>query len=258
MERSPPKYSNEITNLLELLIILKINFMARFRLLILIAFLLFGCYLLRAQGLQKGDSSYFARHFPKQESKSSLVFSGSFMHYIGIQNKLSVNYVRGLSGYYLYPLNAGLGIYYQYQIYKESYILSGINYQICHIASTESGILRFRYSEPSISVYLKHYFPKNERIGLFSTIGLSFGRMKLFASESHGHIAVWNDFGTKYLQNYSNDKSFVDIVFNTGVFFPSSHVEISPSVGYRVKDNWMGFYRHDLYYGLMVNYKFNL
>lgn len=232
--------------------------MRSFRFFISIAFLLLSCCLIWAQPCQKNDSTYLKKDFQKQESRSSLIFSSSFMHKIGMQNNLSANYVRGISDYYLYPLDAGLGVYYQYQIYKESYILSGINYQICHIASTESGILRFRYSEPSISVYLKHYFPKNERIGLFSTIGLSFGRMKLFASESHGHIAVWNDFGTKYLQNYSNDKSFVDIVFNTGVFFPSSHVEISPSVGYRVKDNWMGFYRHDLYYGLMVNYKFNL
>ncbi len=200
-------------------------------------------------GQEPGNS--FVVSATKQESRSSLIFSGSFMHFQGKQN----NDAGDILGYYTFPVNAGLGILYQYQIEKKSYLLSGINYQACHIASTEHGILRFRYREPSISVYFKHYFFRNKKNGLHSSIGLSYGRMKLMASESHGHIADWNDFGTTYLENYSNNNAFIDAVFTTGFFLSSSNIEIAPSIGYRVKDNWMGYYRHRFFYGLQINYE---
>lgn len=228
--------------------------MASFKLFILTTFLLFSCCLLGAQSLSKYDPLNSITDFSKQESKSSLIFNGSLMHKIGIQNDLSANYVRGISDYYLYPLNAGLGIYYQYQIYKESYVLSGINYQICHIATTENGIQRFRYNEPSFSVCLKHYFHNSEKIGLFTTMGLSFGLMKLMANEAYGHI-TWSDSDINYIENYSNDDTFTDLIFNGGIVFPSSHVEIAPTIGCRIKDNWMGFYRHRFFYGISINYQ---
>jgi hypothetical protein len=237
---------------------LEINFMTKFKpfkLIVLTSVLFFYCCTIGAQTRNKNDSIYLKTDFLKQECRSSLVFCGSFMHFQGKLNNNTTNYTSETMGYYSYPINPGFGIFYQYQIFKENYILAGINYQVCRIASTEFGILRFRYSEPGISVQLKHCFRRSGKIGLFSTIGLSGGQMKLFASESHGHIANWNDFGTKYLQNYSNDKLFVDIVFNTGVFFPSSQIEITPSLGYRVKDNWMSFYRHRFLYGFLINYQ---
>jgi len=228
--------------------------MSKFKLFILF---FFCCSSIGAQTRQKNDSTYLKKDIPKQESRSSLVFSGSFMHTQGKQNYLTTKDASGIMGYYLFPVNSGFGIFYQYQILKKSYILSGINYQVCHIASTEYAIMRFRYREPSISFYLKQYFFENEKIGLFSSIGLSFGRMKLLASESHGHIATWSDFGTKYLKNYSNSNTFSDLVFNTGIIFPSDHVEIATALGYRLKDNWMSFYRHRFFYGLTINYQLN-
>jgi hypothetical protein len=68
--------------------------------------------------------------------------------------------------------------------------------------------------------------------------------MKLLASESHGHNYDWNDFGTAHLEKYSNDKSFIDIVLTTGILSPSLNIDIAPFIGYRLKDNWMGYYRH--------------
>jgi hypothetical protein len=225
--------------------------MAKFKLFIL---LFLCCSSIGAQTSQKNDSTYLKRAYPKQESRSSLIISGSFIHSQGKQNHLTAKDVSGITDYYAFPLNPGLGIFYQYRIFKKSYILSGVNYQVCHIATTEDGIMRFRYREPCISFYLKHYFFENEKIGLFSSIGLSLGRMKLMASESYWHI-TWEDFGTKYLQNYSNNDTFNDLVFNAGVLFPSSHIEIAPAIGYRVKDNWMGYYRHRFFYGLTINYQ---
>ena len=54
---------------------------------------------------------------------------------------------------------------------------------------------------------------------------------------------------------YSNNDSFADIVFNVGILFPSSQIEIAPELGYRLKDNWMGFYRHRFYFGFQMNYQ---
>lgn len=226
--------------------------MAKFKLFILF---FFSCSSIGAHTYQKNDSTYLKKDFPKQESRSSLIISGSFIHSQGKQNQLTTKDASGIMGYYLYPVNLGLGISYQYQIFKENYLLAGINYQVCHVASTEAGIMRFRYTEPSISVHLKHYFLKNKKIGLFSLTGLSFGRMTLLASESHGHIATWSDFSTKYLEYYSNNNSFIDLIFNAGVFFPTSHIEIAPAIGCRLNDNWMGYYRHRFFYGLTINYQ---
>lgn len=226
--------------------------MAKFKLFILF---FFWCSSIWAYTQQKNDSTYLKNDFPKQEGKSSLVFSGSFIHFQGKQNHLTTNDVSGITDYYSGPSNTGLGIFYQYQISKKNYILSGVNYQVCRIATTEDGIMRFRYREPSISVHFKHYFFENDKVGLFSSMGLSFGRTKLTASESYGHM-TWSNFGTKYLQNYSNNNTFNDLVFNAGVLFPSSHIEIAPAIGYRVKDNWMGYYRHRFFCGLTINYQF--
>jgi len=225
-----------------------------FRLIILICILFFCCCSIRAQTQQKNDSTYLKKDFPKQESRSSLIISGSFMHFQGKQNHLVASDVSNITDYYYSPLNTGLGIYYQYRIFKENYLLSGVNYQICRIASTEDAIHRFRYREPSISVHLKHYFSENDKIVLFSTIGLSFGRMKLLASESYGHI-TWTEVGTTHLKNYSNNDSFTDVVFSTGILFPSGNIEIAPAIGYRLKDNWMSYYRHSFFYGLLINYQ---
>ena len=53
-----------------------------------------------------------------QESRSSLVFSGSFMHFQKKEGHAVVADVSSISGYYLFPLNPGLGVFYQYQIFR--------------------------------------------------------------------------------------------------------------------------------------------
>ena len=199
-------------------------------------------------------SNYLKKDFSKQESRSRLIFSGSFIHFQEKQGHAVEADVSNIRGYYLFPLNPGFGISYQYQIFDENYLLVGVNYLTCYISSTKDDILRFRYREPSFSICFKNYYFKNENVGLFSKIGLSYGQMKLLASEHYGHIK-WEDFNPKDLTAYSNKNSFVDIVFSAGVLFPSSHIEIAPSIGYRMKDNWMSYYRHQFYYGFQINYQ---
>jgi len=221
----------------------------------LIIFFFFCCSSLWAYTSQKNDSTYLKNDFPRQESRSSLVFSGSLMHFQEKRgNAVANNDVSNIDGYYLSPLNPGLGVSYQYQIFEENYLLVGVNYQTCYISSTKDDILRFRYREPSFSICFKNYFLKNEKIGLFSLIGLSIGRMKLSACEHYGHIK-WVYLNPKELMGYSNNDSFADIVFNAGILFPSSQIEIAPNLGYRLKDNWMGFYRNRFFYGLTINYQ---
>ena len=210
-----------------------------------LVFLSLCCCSIWAQSIEKSELN------KELERKSSIVFSGSFMHPQGEQS----GYATGTMGYYSYPVSPGIGIYYQNQLLKNSYLLFGINYQECHVASTKFGTFRFRYSEPSISIYFKHYLIEGEKIGLFSMIGLSCGQMRSLICESHGHNYDWNDFNTSYLDKYSNKKLFNDLAFNAGISSPSIHFEIAPSLGYRIKDNWMGYYRSRFSYGLSINYQ---
>lgn len=228
--------------------------MAKLKSLILTSVLVLCCCSIYGQTSHEKVSNHLEKDFPKQESKSSLIFSGSFMHFQEKQGNVIAGDVSNIRGYYLFPLNPGLGIFYQYQIFQENYLLIGANYRTCYISSNKNDILRFRYQEPSFSICLKSYYLKNENVALFSMIGLLYGRMKLLASEHYGHIN-WVDLNPKDLIAYSNNDSFVDIVFNAGVLFPSSQIEIAPELGYRMTDNWMSFYRHRFYYGFQINYQ---
>lgn len=222
---------------------------------IILASVLFFCYCsVGAQSREKYDSAYFKKDFPKQESRSSLVFSGELTHF---QEKRGIAVAAdgsNIDGYYLFPLNPGIELFYQYRADDKNYFLVGVNYRMCFISSTRYDILRFRYREPSFSIGYKKYFLKREKIGLYSSIGLSYGQTKLSDSEHYGHIK-WVYLNPKELMGYSNNDSFADIVFNAGILFPSNQIEIAPELGYRVKDNWMGFYRHRFFYGLTINYQ---
>jgi hypothetical protein len=199
-------------------------------------------------------SFVFTEDTKAQESRSSLVFSGSFLHFQEKQGNAIVGDNSRIEGYYLYPLNPGLGISYQYQIFKENYILAGINYQWCHLASDKNDILRFRYQEPAFSISFKSFYLKKENVGLFSSIGLTYGQMIQLTSEHYGHNN-WVDLNPKDLDAYNTNDSFADIVLQLGILFPSDQFEIVPELGYRMKDNWMSFYRHPFFYGLVINYQ---
>lgn len=225
--------------------------MAKFKLFI---FFFFWCSSIGAQTSQKNDSTYLKETFSKQESRSSLVFSGELTHFQEKQGNAVAGNVSNIDGYYLFPLNPGIGLFYQYQANDKNYFLVGVNYRMCTISSTRNDILRFRYREPSFSIVYKKYFFKREKIGLYSSIGLSYGQTKLSDSEHYGHIR-WEYKNPKDLMDYGNNDSFADIVFNAGILFPSNQIEIAPELGYRLKDNWMGFYRHRFYFGFQMNYQ---
>lgn len=228
--------------------------MANFKLIIITGILFCCCCQAWAQSSQKNNSNYLNTDFQKQESRSSLVFSGELTHF---QEKRGIAVAAdgsNIDGYYLFPLNPGIGLFYQYQADDKNYFLIGVNYRMCSISSTRYDILRFRYREPSFSIGYKKYFFKREKIGLYSSIGLSYGQTKLSDSEHYGHIK-WVYLNPKELMGYSNNDSFADIVFNAGILFPSSQIEIAPELGYRLKDNWMGFYRHRFYFGFQINYQ---
>ena len=77
--------------------------MAKFKLfrLIILTGILFFCFFTGwAQTILKNDSNYFKKDSPKHESKRSLVFSGSFVHFQGKQNDLVANDVSGINDYY--------------------------------------------------------------------------------------------------------------------------------------------------------------
>lgn len=129
--------------------------MAKFKLSI---FFFFWCSSIGAYTQQKNDSTYLKETFSKQESRSSLVFSGELTHF---QEKRGIAVAAdgsNIDGYYLFPLNPGIELFYQYQADDKNYFLVGVNYRMCSISSTRYDILRFRYREPSFSIGYKKYF----------------------------------------------------------------------------------------------------
>lgn len=224
--------------------------------LIILANILFFCSCsIWAQANLKNDSTNLQKDFPKNESRSSLVFSGSFAHYQ--RSGKSVNVI----GFYNYPVDPGFELLYQYQISSLFFLNVGLNYQFGRIANWEGEVDRFRYGEMSLPFVGKLKFSNNKKTGLFAIMGFSFGQMVYVDWESPAKGSGWDNVDKKYNDHYSNDNSFADIMLGMGISFPIFHQNefaITPIFKYRVNDNWMGYARDNVYYEIKFSYHLNL
>lgn len=190
-----------------------------------------------------------------QESKSSLVFSGTLAHYIrsGIES--------GTPGIYVYPVDPGLELLYQYRLGSAFFISSGLSYQMGRISTLKGAERRFRFGEISVPIQLKSILVRSNKVNLFATGGFSYGQMAHLDWEAPTSANEWVDVRTEYEEHYSEKDSFADLLFGLGVSFPIADqnvLEISPYLIYRLKDYWMGYFRKDLYYGIKISYQLNL
>lgn len=78
-----------------------------------------------------------------QESKNSLVLSGSLAHYE--RSGQSINVI----GSYKYPVDPGFELLYQYQLSSTFFLGAGLNYQFGRIANWEGQVDRFRFGKMS-------------------------------------------------------------------------------------------------------------
>lgn len=190
-----------------------------------------------------------------QQSKSNLVISGTLAHY------LRSGGTSHIKGFYKYPVDPGLELLYQYRLGNGSFLSSGLTYQRGRIANYKETEDRFRFGEISIPILFKHDLIRSGKKNLFSTLGVSFGKMLHLDWERPTSSDEWFDVLGKYEEHYSEKNTFTDLLFDLGISFPASAkntIAISPYVKYRVKDNWMGYYRDRQYYGIKISYQFNL
>lgn len=196
----------------------------------------------------------FLTNTSAQEGKSALIISGALAHFSRTGENASSN------GFYQFPVDPGLSVFYQYQIGKKYFLSSGISYQMGRLATHDGYMDRFRFGEISVPLMLKRNLVHWNKTEFFMTIGISYGEMIHLDFESYGS-GGWQDVPRKYDERYSEEDSFTDLLFNPGISFHVNQktiVEIAPFLKYRVNDNWMEYARGNRYYGLMINYKFNL
>lgn len=190
-----------------------------------------------------------------QSSKSDLVFSGTLAHY----QRSGGN--TGILDFYNYPVDPGLEVLYQYRISKTSYISSGINYQYGRIASWQGAENRFRFGEISVPINIKQVLMKNDKLNLFTSIGISYGKMLNLEWEVPNKGTGWGTVDKNQNEHYSEKNTFADLMFDFGVSFPITNntaLAISPYLKYRSKDYWMGYFRESVYYGIKISYQLNL
>lgn len=189
-----------------------------------------------------------------QESKSSLVFSGSLNHYVRSGKNLDV------IGFYKYPVDPGFELLYQYQLSNSFFLSTGLNYQFGRIANWEGQVDRFRFGELSLPIIGKLKFSNNNKTGLFTILGFSYGQMTYVDWESPAKGNDWDNVNKKFDEHYSNDDSFADVLLGMGISFPIFHQNefaITPYLRYRVNDNWMEYARKSSYYGIKFSYQLN-
>lgn len=191
---------------------------------------------------------------PAQESKSDLVFSGTLAHYFPF-GKESVT-----PGYYVYPIDPGLELLYQYQLGSAFFIGSGLSYQMGRISTLKGGERRLRFGEISIPIQIKFILIKIDKVNLFTTVGYSYGQM-IHLDFEEPYVNKWVNVHTEYEEHYSEKDSFTDLLFGLGLSFPVTEknaLEISPYIKYRLKDYWMEYYRDNVYCGIKISYQLNL
>ena len=189
-----------------------------------------------------------------QEKKDALIVNVTLEHLIRTGRTFED------LGFYKNPVAPGISVLYQHQLTPKYFLSSGIVYQMGRLATYDGYVDRFRFGEMSVPLILKRVLSENEHKELSMSLGAFYGKMIHLDWESPSS-GDWIDVPRKYDEHYSEKNSFADLFFSLGIYFPNNKgnkIGIEPYLKYRLKDNWMGYARHDLYYGLMVNYKLNL
>ncbi len=190
-----------------------------------------------------------------QGDKNSLIFSGTLAHYIRSGEKSDIK------GFYNYPVSPGVEVLYQYKFSKFSYLSSGVNYQRGRFANYMEAHDRFRFGEISVPIIFKQVLMQKDKKNLFATAGFSYGTMVQLSWESPTSSSEWVDVPREYDEHYSDKDSFADLLFSFGASFratPKNEFSISPYFKYRLKDNWMNYFRNELHYGIKISYQLNL
>jgi hypothetical protein len=189
-----------------------------------------------------------------QESKSSLVFGVKGTNFQRTGEKSDIN------GFYNDLFDPGMEVLYQYGLSDKLYLSSGLMYQYARLANWKGSRDRFRFGEISIPVIAKLKLTNNEAWYPYGSIGLSYGKMihPIWGSPNKG--TGWDDNPAKYFEYYSGKGFFADFLLSFGTNFrlaDQNEFSVTPFIKYRFKDNWMGYFMKDFFWGINLNYQLN-
>lgn len=190
-----------------------------------------------------------------QEKKNSIQLAGIIAHYINIEK----HQLDGpFQGYYESLVDPGLEILYFRSLFKTASIGTGFNYQKGRVASYLSGLRRFDFYEISFPFVLKKDFVFNEKNSCFLTSGIYWGKTILRKAENPDSAGNWHEFyNLEYMENYSDDISFLDIYLDAGYSFSLSklgEISLAPFAKYRANTTWLNYHQNKYHFGIKLNY----
>lgn len=149
-----------------------------------------------------------------------------------------------------YAINPGLEVLYGYKLRAAFSIKTGISYQYVDLISNIETSDRFRFGELSIPFLLN----VEDKTGRFSfSTGIYSGKF-LNLSWNKELNNRWIPVNTTEREHYSDENFFMDAYWdfayaNSGMF-NKNVVKIAPFLRFRIKENWMDYYRTSLFYGV--------
>ena len=193
-------------------------------------------------------------HLFSQEFKSSIMVSSAISH-------LTRNGFEDVSqGFYRFPIDPGLEVAYLLHFENFSDVGIGLSYQYWHFANRRSTVRRFRLSEISVPVFFQKAINHGSKCSFTIISGINPGQFIHLDWEGPNKDNGWSEIRREFDETYSEKSFFIDTSFGAGFNYSQKKrysIFIIPFVKYRLKDNWMEYYREKFYYGIRVGYQFN-
>jgi hypothetical protein len=194
-----------------------------------------------------------------QNRNDNLKISISVAHYSNVEERELVN---SFPGYYENSFDPGFELLYNFNIVKRLYLGTGINYQIGRNASYIYALRRFNFSELSIPLVFSFSINPNKRSGILMSGGTYLGKIVKIKTQSPSSGGEWIEGDiTKYVENYSDDNTFLDLYTDIGYFhkiFDNDIISITPFMNYRLNTTWLNYHQKNTHIGIKINYLFNL
>ncbi len=188
-----------------------------------------------------------------QEKKNIFRISGIAAHYIGNGNNKSLG---PIFEYYNFPVDLGGELLYFRHLSEKFEIGTGFNYQNGRVASYRSR--RFEFYEISFPFVIKKDFIFNEKNSCFLTSGIYWGKTILRKTENPDSAGNWHEFPSlEFVENYSDDISFLDIYLDAGYSFSISklsEISLAPFAKYRANTTWLNYHQNKYHFGIKLNY----
>jgi len=194
-----------------------------------------------------------------QNRIDNIKISVSFAHYFNVEERQLIN---TFPGYYENSFDPGFELLYNFNIKERFYFGTGLNYQYGRNASYIHALRRFNFSELSIPVVFSLGITTNKKSGLLMSVGFYLGKIIKIKTQNPSSGGEWIEGDiTEYVENYSDDNTFLDLYTDIGYFhniFKKDIISITPFLNYRLNTTWLNYHQQRIHVGIKLNYLFNL